>query len=437
MLERRNGRRVGMWLGIAIAAITLVGTGWLGAARASGDDESADDTPIKKKDVRVFVSRDGEDPQVYVSSGGDDEESRGGYLGVSIEEDTKSPEGGARVDSVAEGSPADKAGIRKGDTIVGFGGTVIRGPARLTEKIHATNAGDRVDVKVLRKEGKTETVSVELGERPKAQSFWFDSDSEAPHAIPLPGFDMKSLEKLKDIGKEFKGMKAPRMRYWAWRGDRPRLGVELVETTPELREHLGGSREAGVLVGKVLSNTPAQRSGVKVGDLIVSVDGHQVDDAGALIEALEDKEGKTVEIEVVRDRRTTRVQVAIPKQEEEEDEPTGPRAGILRIAPPTPPPAPPAPPALRKRHASARERVERRLEEVESEMIAREMALAAHDRAVQAAQQVQERAARETALRVDEVLRVELERAAQARVRADAERQRVEEEVRRRVLSSI
>ena len=41
---------------------------------------------------------------------------------------------------------------------------------------------------------------------------------------------------------------------WVFRwGSRPKLGVQLVATTPELREHLGGGRDRGVLVGKVMS----------------------------------------------------------------------------------------------------------------------------------------------------------------------------------------
>jgi membrane-associated protease RseP (regulator of RpoE activity) len=359
-------------LGFVVAAALGAG-GWIGAARAS--DETEADAGKTNKNIRVVVTGEGDEPQVYVS-GDDDHVSQGAYLGVSIAEDTKSPEGGARVESVVDDSPADKAGIERGDVIVGFGGAVIRGPARLTEQIHATKPGDRVDVKVVRKSGKTETVSVELGDRPKARMLWFGHDSDAPVPVPLPDIDLKGLEDLKDLEKleSLKlGPKSRHLRYWSWRGERPRLGVELVETTPELREHLGGGREAGVLVGKVLSNTPAQRSGVKVGDLIVSVDGTRVESADELIEALEDKEGKTIDLEVVRDRRTQRLQVAIPKQDEEdEDRPSGPRAWWAPA-----PPAPPAPPAVAP---AAPVEIEQHLHVALAELAAEQAALeAAHE----------------------------------------------------------
>jgi len=285
--------------------------------------DPSDPTPEPKKDVRVVVVKDGDDPEAYVHREGDENEDdadrpKRSYLGVSIEEDTKNPEGGARVETVSGGSPADKAGIRRGDTIVGFGGDVIRGPVRLTEKIRASHPGDRVEVKLVRKDGRKETVTVEVGER-EARGFWYGF-GEGDQLAPLP--DLKGLD---DLGEKIKRLHVT-PRAWIFRGDRPKLGVELVETTPELREHLGGSDDAGVLVGKVLSGTPAQKAGVRVGDLIVSVDGDRVSDAGALIEALSDKDGKTISLELVRDRKTIRLQVSIPPSEDAGDEPRGPRA---------------------------------------------------------------------------------------------------------------
>jgi hypothetical protein len=122
---------------------------------------------------------------------------------------------------------------------------------------------------------------------------------------------------------------------------RPRLGVELVETTPDLREFLGGKRDAGVLVGKILAGKPAERAGVRVGDLVVSLDGESVEDSGDLIEALSEKDGKTVDLEIVRDKKTMHLKIEIPKAED--DEPGGPRAELSEPAPPAPP-SPPSPP---------------------------------------------------------------------------------------------
>jgi S1-C subfamily serine protease len=113
---------------------------------------------------------------------------------------------------------------------------------------------------------------------------------------------------------------------------KPLLGIEMVETTPELREAMGGSKDAGVLVGKVLPGSAAEKGGLKVGDLILSIDGNKVADIGDLSETIEKQEGKTVDLEIVRDKKTTHVKAVLPKIDEPEDEPTGPRASALRMS---------------------------------------------------------------------------------------------------------
>lgn len=54
------------------------------------------------------------------------------------------------------------------------------------------------------------------------------------------------------------------------------LGVQLSELTPELRRHFGVPEDAGVMVSKVLDDSPASRAGVAVGDIISAVDGGAV-----------------------------------------------------------------------------------------------------------------------------------------------------------------
>jgi C-terminal processing protease CtpA/Prc len=102
------------------------------------------------------------------------------------------------------------------------------------------------------------------------------------------------------------------------RHGRPKLGVELVEVTPELREHLGGPGDAGILVSRLIPGMPAEEAGVLVGDLIVAVDGETIEDAGDLRRALRDRDGESIDLEVIRDGRTTGLRVFIPEVEESE-----------------------------------------------------------------------------------------------------------------------
>jgi len=86
-------------------------------------------------------------------------------------------------------------------------------------------------------------------------------------------------------------------------GKRAHLGVSLVDLSTELREHFGAPKDAGLLVGSVEDNSPADKAGIKTGDIIVSLDGKDVESASELRRALRDKkEGDTVRIEVLRGR---------------------------------------------------------------------------------------------------------------------------------------
>jgi Do/DeqQ family serine protease len=62
---------------------------------------------------------------------------------------------------------------------------------------------------------------------------------------------------------------------------RPWLGAKLQAVTPDIADSLGLKRPAGALIANVQANSPAARAGLKPGDLIVAVDGQDVDDPNA------------------------------------------------------------------------------------------------------------------------------------------------------------
>ena len=219
----------------------------------------------------------------------------------------------------------------------------------LTKKIRGREAGDTVEITFLR-DGRRQSLEVELGER-SAQ--WNSVFSVAPRVlqqlenIQIPEIDLEKLEGLGKL-KELEGMnfnfdygelqeqlgrtlsftcKDDDCDYGTFFGysNKPRLGVQLTETTPELREHLGGSEDAGVLVGKVIENSAAEDAGIEVGDLIVSVGGDVVAGTNDLRKALAERDGDTFDIEVIRDGRSMHLSVTL--KEEDEDRPSGPRAG--------------------------------------------------------------------------------------------------------------
>ena len=72
--------------------------------------------------------------------------------------------GGAAITVSADG-PADKAGLRSGDTVVALGSTTIEDAAALGAAVDAYRPGDVVEATV-RRDGDTKRIRVKLGSRP-------------------------------------------------------------------------------------------------------------------------------------------------------------------------------------------------------------------------------------------------------------------------------
>jgi putative serine protease PepD len=88
------------------------------------------------------------------------------YLGVSISDAST---GGASVNCVVAGAPADTAGLKAGDVIIAVDGTPIENADALTANLAARAPGDKVTMTIARS-GSTKSLSVTLGTRPSSSS---------------------------------------------------------------------------------------------------------------------------------------------------------------------------------------------------------------------------------------------------------------------------
>ena len=170
-----------------------------------------------------------------------------GYMGVYIGD--LSPEfakefnyngggAGALVSDVTAGSPAAKAGIKRGDIILGLNGESINGSGDLTARIASTAPGTPVQLKIFR-DGKTFQVPVTLGELPEkggtSASTFGQGSSE--------GASSKALE-----------------------------GVQVENLTPDIAQQLNLPASAhGVVVASVDESSAAAEAGLQRGDVIVEV----------------------------------------------------------------------------------------------------------------------------------------------------------------------
>ncbi|MHB8783567.1 MAG: DegQ family serine endoprotease [Desulfobacteria bacterium] len=116
------------------------------------------------------------------------------------------------------------------------------------------------------------------------------------------------LDQLKDKGKVTRG----------W------LGVYIQQLTPETAESLGISGKHGALVSDVTSGGPAEKAGIRSGDVIVAFDGKEIKDEHDLPQAVATtKPGKTVDVRLLRDGKEKTIAVTIAEMTGEPGKPAG------------------------------------------------------------------------------------------------------------------
>ena len=230
----------------------------------------------------VHMARGTHTPAAPEADSEDQAKPKRAWLGVFLSEDDDS----VSISGVKTGGPAEKAGLKEGDTIVEIDNTKVSNSKDVRSAIRSLEPGDTVQIIVMR-DGKKKSYTATLGEAP--QQFW-------------------SGEGFPGLGHGFGPITIPGMGL-----SRTYLGVRVQSMTEELREYFKAPRGRGVLVSRVEEDTPAGKAGLRAGDVIIAVDGKGIADRGDIGEALADKEpGDTVAVKIVRDgaEKTLNVEVA-------------------------------------------------------------------------------------------------------------------------------
>lgn len=90
------------------------------------------------------------------------------------------------------------------------------------------------------------------------------------------------------------------------------IGVQIQDVDENTAKALGMKDSSGALVGSVMENEPAQKAGIKDGDVIIAVDNKEIDDTAALLRAIAEKApGTQAVLTVWRDGKTMDVTVTL------------------------------------------------------------------------------------------------------------------------------
>ena len=216
-----------------------------------------------------------------------------GRIGVSVSDldadsSIKVPSG-VLIDSVEEGSPAEKAGLKAGDVVLEFDGERVRSVRQFTRLVSETPAGRTVTAAIQRDGGRV-TVNLTPAESGSFRGF----EGEARRAIE----DARAFAYTVPRALE---REAPRaLESLMWSGNQ--LGITTRELSPQLAEFFG--TKDGLLVESVRDDSAAAKAGVKAGDVITAINGNTVESASELRRQLQriDRAGE-FSLSIVRDKK--------------------------------------------------------------------------------------------------------------------------------------
>jgi len=231
-----------------------------------------------------------------------------GWLGVSI---VNNKDGNVEIIDVEKESPAELSKLKKGDIILKFEGEDITSNEMLVREIRKRKPGDSITLRVGRK-GKTRDVEVRLGEHSEK-----DVMLEMQYKFPRLFVPPEKLLKMPEMPRLMEPEKSlePKM-FRMIMGKRKYIGVNLEEINKELSEYFGVKKGRGLLISQIVKDTPAEKAGLKVGDIIFKADGVRIERRRDLSKLIQNKEkGDRIKIEFLRDRKARSVEVEIEEEE--------------------------------------------------------------------------------------------------------------------------
>lgn len=230
------------------------------------------------------------------------------------------------VEAVDPGSPAEKAGIKSGDRLLSLDGhDLTKGSPPFSELLRP---GKKLDAKVQRGES-TRNVTITVGKRPASYSSnWGDwgvaipAPAPAPPAPELadevtavapalpPAVAIRAIPSLREL--------APAAEGWSMSfSDGPTLMMSgfstgiiagaQVQRVKELADYF--DVDDGLLVLHVIPGTPAERAGLRAGDVIRRAGDRTITTPSSLQRALAASDSRVLKLDIVRKGKSQSVRL--------------------------------------------------------------------------------------------------------------------------------
>jgi len=231
-----------------------------------------------------------------------------GWLGVSTADVTSDrlsslklkEERGVEILNVIADSPAAKAGLKEHDVILEVNGTRVDSVEQLQRMVRELPAGRTVPLLISR-DGNTQTVQVKLGERTwQPEGRLGDRD----FVFRMPEFRMPDIR-----------IPSPNVQAFSLTQG-ARLGIDVEPLGKQLAEYFGAPGGEGLLVRSVDRDSPAEKAGIKAGDVMVKIDGRKASDTADIRSLLRDtREKRTFPVQLIRNKKEITVNVTVEPPE--------------------------------------------------------------------------------------------------------------------------
>jgi len=168
---------------------------------------------------------------------------------------------GVKIDVLVKEGPADVAGLMPDDVILKIDGEKVRTTNQVSKMFYAKKKGQKIDVEILR-DGIKKTFSISLME------------------------------------KEYHR--------------KPYMGVYLANISKEKYAELEVSENRGILIKKVVDDTPAEKAGLQSKDVLIMFDGEKIYSEGQLSKILREHTiGESVKLQVIRDGKLKKLKIKL------------------------------------------------------------------------------------------------------------------------------
>lgn len=231
----------------------------------------------------------------------------GSYLGIGVQDVDSArskelklkEERGVEITAVEEESPASRAGLRKGDVVLEMNGQRVEGVEQFVRMVREMPAGREAKLTVSR-DGNVQMLIAKVAQR---KSWAIPPGTMVMPAVPQPAVPPTAPRiAVPDV---------PRA-YMSWRSGT--LGVEAEALKGGLADYFGVKQ--GVLVRSVSKGTPAEKAGLKAGDVIIRVNDKSVESPSDVAMVLRERgDKKTVTVVVMREKKEMTFNVTLEDEE--------------------------------------------------------------------------------------------------------------------------